>query len=145
MADPLILSGPYATRDDAAIGGFKKILLNANVWKTNEFAFWVIAKVNAKHEVEFFYSAAVSDSSGNEVAAVVPQHVIVSAHCHTHPSRISTGDFSSGDKKAFIELRKTKPSIAWYLLNPRSEVRVATAESDFPAGKTLSLKDSVKP
>lgn len=145
MADPVILSKPYATRDDAAIGGFKKVLKNNQAWKSKEFAFWVVLKPNDKQKADYFYTAPVSDDSGSEVSAVWPKHQIVRAHCHTHPSRISTGNFSTGDKRTFVKLSKTQPGVAWYLLNPQSEIRLAETESDFPEGKSLNLRDDVSP
>lgn len=145
MTEPVILSRPYPTRDDAAIAGFKKVMQNSQAWKTREFAFWVVLKPNASQRADYFYTQPVSDDSGSEVTAEWPRHQIVRAHCHTHPSRISTGNFSPGDKRMFMALRKDKPGVAWYLLNPQGEIRVADAECEFPAGKSVRLRDDVKP
>jgi hypothetical protein len=53
---------------------------------------------------------------------------------HPLTGRISTGNFSTGDKRSFEKLRKARKGIASYLLNPQSEIRRADDEKDFPAG-----------
>jgi hypothetical protein len=144
MADPIKLSKPYDSRDDAAMGGFKRVMLNSNRWQTEEFGFWVILKVGSDKSVKYFYTEPVSGGSG-EVTMTLPQGVIVRAHCHTHPHRISTGDFSTGDKRSFQELQKARSGIVFYLLNPAQEIRLAVTEDQFPAGVTVKWSSSVTP
>jgi hypothetical protein len=139
------LSRAYASRDDAAIGGFKRILMNSNAWKTQEFAFWVVLAHNSRREVEYFYTAPVTDDSGSGVKAAAPQGQIVRAYCHTHPGSVASGDFSYDDKLSFVASQAKLPSIVWYLLNPQMGIRLAEAECDFPSGKEVRLRDSVQP
>lgn len=145
MADPIVLCGPYPTRDDAAIAGFGKVLKGGLAWKTNEFAFWVVLKPKPGSAADYFYTLPKSDGSGGEVTSELPRNQIVVAHGHTHPAKVSTGDFSPGDKRQYVKVRNARPGVAWYLLNPKGEIRLAEAESDFPAGKTVSPRGSGKP
>jgi hypothetical protein len=78
MSDPISLSKPYQSRNDAAIGGFKRVLMNSKEWETKEFAFWVILKVNAKKVPEYFYTAPESDSWTSRASAAR-----LSARCET--------------------------------------------------------------
>jgi hypothetical protein len=144
MADPIKLSKPYDSRDDAAMGGFKRVLLNSNRWETEEFGFWVIMKVCPDKTVKYFYTEPEGGGSG-EVTLTLPQGVIVRAHCHTHPKRISTGNFSTGDKRSFQELQKVRPGIVSYLLNPSQEIRRAITEGEFPVGVTVNWSSKVTP
>jgi hypothetical protein len=111
-------------------------MANNNKQETEEFGFWVVMKVEAegdKKVVKYYYTEAVGGGS-SEVQLTLPIGQMVRAHCHTHPKRISTGNFSTGDKSSFVTLRDARPGIAWYLLNPQSEIRKANEEKDFPAG-----------
>jgi len=145
MADPISLSKPYQRRDDAAIGGFKRVLMNSKEWETKEFAFWVILKVNAKKVPEYFYTAPESDGSAHGVKLKMPVGHLVRAYCHTHPKSISTGNFSSGDREEFLRLQKLQPGIVWYLLSTNTQLRLAEAECDFMEGKSVDFRDSVSP
>jgi hypothetical protein len=147
MSDPLKLSKAYASRDDAAMGGFMKVMKNSTAWHTNEFGFWVImkaVKVGQKAVPNYFYSEP-EDGGSSEVSLTLPRGVIVVGHCHTHPQRIQTGNFSTGDKRSFQELAKVRPGIASYLLNPASEIRRAVTEDEFPAGVTVNWDKNVTP
>jgi hypothetical protein len=144
MSDSLKLSKPYKGRDEAAMGGFLRVLKNGAAWLTQEFGFWVILKVSPDKSVNYFYTEPVSGGSG-EVELTLPQGVIVRGHCHTHPHRISTGNFSTGDKRSFLKLQELRPGIVFYLLNPAQEIRRAIAESEFPAGTTVKWDSNVTP
>jgi hypothetical protein len=144
MASPLKLSKAYGTMNDAAIGGYKRILLNSVQWKTQEFAFWIILKAGQNQKANFHYTQP-EGGDHDEVTLEVPHGVPVMAYCHTHPHTISTGNFSTGDKRSFVELRKYRPNVAFYLLNPDQEVRFATEECQFPAGTTVKWSNSVTP
>lgn len=146
MAGPIKLSKPYDSRDDAAMGGFKRVLLNSTQWETEEFGFWVIMKVCPdKKTVKHYYTEPESSGGSGEVTLTLPQGVMVRAHCHTHPKRISTGNFSTGDKRSFQELQKVRPSTAFYLLNPAQEIRRAITDGEFPAGVTVNWNSKVTP
>jgi hypothetical protein len=138
MGDSLKLSQPFDSVELAVKAGFKKVMANNNQQETKEFGFWVIMKVrDDKKGVQYFYTDPSGQDSGGEVELTLPVGQMVRAHCHTHPKRISTGNFSTGDKRSFVKLREARPSIAWYLLNPQSEIRRANDEKDFPAGVTV--------
>jgi hypothetical protein len=135
MGDPVKLSQPYGSVELAVKAGFKKIMANNNQQETKEFGFWVILKVgDDKKTAQYFYTDPIGQEGSGEVELTLPVGLPVFAHCHTHPKRISTGNFSTGDKRSFVKLRKARKGIAWYLLNPQSEIRRADEEKDFPAG-----------
>jgi hypothetical protein len=134
MADPIKLSQPFDSLELAIKAGFKKVMANNNQQETQEFGFWVILKVgDDKKTVKYFYTDPIGGGS-SEVELTLPVGHIVRAHCHTHPKRISTPHFSTGDKRSFVKLREARPGIAFYLLNPQSQIRRADAEKDFPSG-----------
>jgi hypothetical protein len=137
MSDPLKLSPPYASPELAVKAGFKKIMADNNKQETQEFGFWVILKpVPGSQTPTYHYTEPVGGGS-SEVSLTLPVGKPVVAHCHTHPKRISTGNFSTGDKRSFEKLREHRSNIAYYLLNPQSEIRLANTEKDFPAGITV--------
>jgi hypothetical protein len=137
MGDSVHLSQPYDSVELAVKAGFKKVMANNNQQETKEFGFWVIMKVrDDKKGVQYFYTDLIDGGSG-EVTLTLPVGLMVRAHCHTHPKRISTGDFGYDDKQSFKKLREVRPGIAWYLLNPQSEIRRANDENDFLAGTTI--------
>jgi len=139
MADPVKLSQPCDSVELAVKAGFKKVMANNNRQEIEEFAFWVILKVgDDKKTVKYFYTEPEGSGSSEEVELTLPVGHSVRAYCHTHPKRISTGNFSTGDKTQFVELRKARPGIVWYLLNPQSQIRRADDEKDFPAGIDVS-------
>ena len=147
MADPLKLSKPYDSPDEAAMGGFRKVMGNGARWLTNEFGFWIIlkvVKVDGKDAVKYFYSEPEGQDS-DEVTLTLPRGVSVVGNCHTHPHSFSTGDFSTGDRRSFQALRKARPGIAYYLLNPSSEIRRAINEKEFPAGTTVNWNSKITP
>lgn len=137
MADPIKFNGPFDSVEAAVKAGFKKVMANNNKQETEEFGFWVVMKVEAagdKKVVRYYFTEPESGGGSSEVTLTLPVGHMVRGHCHTHPKRISTGNFSTGDKRQFVELREKRPGITWYLLNPQSEIRKAGEEKDFPAG-----------
>lgn len=137
MSDAIELSQPYDTRDRAAICGYRKVMIDSNAWHLKEFGFWVILKAHGK-EVKYHYSTPKSDGSNTNVKLKWPTGHIVRAFCHTHPKSISTGDFSADDLGQFRELLKKGINIAFYLMNPYQEIRLAENETDFMQGKSVS-------
>jgi hypothetical protein len=136
MADPIKLNGPCDSVEAAVRAGFKKIMANNNKQETEEFGFWVVMKVEAdgdKKVVKYYYTEAEGGGS-SEVQLTLPVGQMVRAHCHTHPKRYSTSNFSTGDARSFKTLRDVRPGIAWYLLSPQSDIRKANEEKDFPGG-----------
>lgn len=148
MAGPIKLSKPYDSRDDAAMGGFRRVLLNNNQWESQEFGFWVIMKVcpdeKDKKAVKYFYTEPEGGNRGG-VKLPLPQGVMVRAHCHTHPKSISSGDFGSDDKASFHDLQEIRPGTAFYLMNPFQEIRRAITEGEFLAGVTVNWNSKVTP
>jgi len=138
----LELSKSYSSPDDAAMGGYRRVLQNSNAWLTEEFGFWVIMKINTDKKPIYFYTKPVGGGS-SEVKLTLPNGVMVRAHCHTHPHRISTGDFGADDKESFQKLQKVQPGIAFYLLNPYQEIRRARAECEFLSGTTVKWDSKV--
>jgi|SRR5215468_6343449 len=136
MADPINLNGPYDSVEATVKGGFKKVMANNNKQETEEFGFWVVMKVEAagdKRVVRYYFTDPVGGGS-SEVQLTLPVGQMVRAHCHTHPKRISTSNFSTGDKTSFSKLRDVRPGITWFLLTPQTEIRKASEEKDFPGG-----------
>jgi hypothetical protein len=148
MSDSLALSKAYTSRDRAAMGGFKRIMGNSTAWHTQEFGFWVImraAKVNRRDQITFHYTKPQTDGENSEVTLTLPERAMVLGHCHTHPQRISTGNFSTGDKRGFEKLAKARSGIAYYLLNGSSEIRRAITAAEFPAGVVVNWEQGVTP
>ena len=84
----------------------------------------------------YHYSHPAGGSSeGSEVT--VPTGYDIRAYCHTHPKRISTGNFSTADKAHFKKLHEKRPLVVWYLMNSNLELRLAAEEKDFPAGRMV--------
>jgi hypothetical protein len=144
MADPIKLSKPYDSPDAAAMGGFKKIKQNGVQWHTNEFGFWIVLKVVEKRTAKYHYTEP-EGSEGGEIEMTLPRGVTVVGHCHTHPKSTKTGDFSPHDKRSYQALRKARPGIAYYLLNPSDEIRRAISEGEFPPGVTVNWDSKVTP
>ncbi len=137
MSDPNQLSKPYSTSDEAAVGGFRRVLMNSVEWETKEYAFFVILKINEKKEVKYHYTNPQTDGSSHGVELVFPTGMIVRAFCHTHPKSISTGNFSSGDLDQFKKLIELKHPLVFYLMNPQQQLRYANTENEFMAGISL--------
>ena len=134
MGDPIKLSQPFNSVEAAVKAGFKAIMADNNKQETEEFGFWVVIKpAKDKKTPQFHFTEPVGGGSG-EVSQVLPVGQAVIANCHTHPKRISTGNFSTGDKSSFVKLRQARTGISFFLLNPQSEIRRAGQEKDFPAG-----------
>src|SRR5690349_8507772 len=99
MAD----TGPFDSLEAAVRAGFKKVMANNNKQETEEFGFWVVMKVDAdgdKKAVKYYFTDIVGGGS-SEVQLTVPTGKMVRAHCHTHPKRYSTSNFSTGNKSSF--------------------------------------------
>lgn len=147
MADPLILSKPYDIPDEAAMGGFKKVMGNGAQWLTNEYGFWIVlkvVKVEGKGTPKYFYTQPETQESDG-VTLTLPRGIAVIGNCHTHPHTFKTGDFSTGDKRSFEALNKVRPGIAYYLLNPSSQIRRAITAGQFPAGTAVNWNSKITP
>ena len=87
MSDPNQLSKPYCTRDEAAVGGFRRVLMNSVEWETKEYAFFVILKLNEKKEIKYHYTTPQTDGSSHGVKLTIPNGLMVRAFCHKKYSR----------------------------------------------------------
>ena len=128
------MTGPFSSVEAAVKAGFKVVMANNNQQETKEFGFWVIMKQNEDKKGVHFCYTDIEDGGSGEITMTVPVGQMVRAHCHTHPKRISTGNFSTHDKTSFVYLRTKRVGIVFYLLNPQSQIRLASQEKDFPAG-----------
>jgi hypothetical protein len=137
MSDPIQLSKAYTTRDEAAVAGFRRVLMNSVVWETSEFAFFVVLKLNEDKKPKYHYTTPQTDGSKDGVSIVLPTGMMVRAFCHTHPKSISTGNFSSGDLDQFKKLIELKHPLVFYLMNPQQQLRYALTEKEFMAGISL--------
>jgi hypothetical protein len=147
------LSRPYRTIDDAALGGFKKILLNDREWKSYEYGFLVIGLM---HQIvrqlghEGFmdtdelhhYTEPHTDRSKSSIDQTIPPQyaMLVRAFCHTHPT---PGSFSSQDFRNFKKLReltarhKLGHDVIYYLMESDLQVRRSSREENFREGDII--------
>jgi hypothetical protein len=136
------LSKPYGTRDEAAMGGFQRILDNYQDCQFNEYAFWVILKPD-HGKFNYHYCAPQTSGSRNHVNLIKPPGHPIRAYCHTHPQTPPAPDFSSGDLQQFRGLQKEQ--IVFYLMNGYREIRLAQFENDFMRGKSINWIKGVTP
>ena len=131
------MTGPFKSELDAVRAGFRAIMADSNKQYYQEFGFWVIMKKKADNSgVDFFYTDIVDGGSG-EVSQTLPTNEMVTANCHTHPKRYSTGNFSTNDRKNFRMLKEKKHPMKFYLLTPFGTINVALEDKDFPGGKNV--------
>ena len=143
MADNL--SKAYKTRDEAAMGGFKKIMAGNHPNKYDEYAFFIFLVIK-DGQITYHYTSPEKIGANGGSLAVKPspgQHL--RGYCHTHPARISEENFSADDLTEFKRLIQVFPSMVWYLLTPSEQLRLAQSESDFRAGKEVKWIASVQP
>src|SRR5262245_45677970 len=96
------------------------------LWKVKEISFFVAQKLYytppSSSEVRYCYTPP-EKYGDNVVRQFLPVgYLMVCAFCHTHPQSTNVGNFSPGDKRGFLKLRKVRPGIAWYLLNPQGQI-----------------------
>jgi|KBSMisStaDraftv2_1062788.scaffolds.fasta_scaffold1044545_2 hypothetical protein len=154
------LSRPYNTIDDAALGGFKKIMKSYSDWDTYEYGFIVIG---APHqmlrqlghegfidtEMQYYYTEPHTDRSRSSINHTVsPYAAVMRAFCHTHPSR---SNFSSTDFENFKKLRELKAqhklgyAVSYYLMDYGGQVRRSNSEETFYRGTTIEGLDKAQP
>lgn len=132
----------YRSKEEAAMGGFNKVTTNVN-YKFEEFAFWVIAKVD-NGKLSFHYMTPQSNGSAHGVELTMirlPRNHFYKAYCHTHPDSLHTAIFSTDDARLYEKLNKIVPFITFYLLAPHNELRIAENENDFPNGRTVAWRN----
>jgi hypothetical protein len=131
--------------DDAALGGFKKILLNDLEWKSYEYGFLVIGMMHDNlrrwgheafivQEELFFYTEPSTDQSTSSVDQPIPPQFakFVRAMCHTHPT---PGSFSPQDFRNFKKVREPKAKnklaydVVFYLMESNGRVRRSRSSS----------------
>lgn len=130
------MTGPFGSELAAVRAGFRAIMADNNKQHYREFGFWVIMQNKADRSgVNFFYTDIVDGGSG-EVSMTLP-HGMVTANCHTHPKRHTTGNFSTNDRKNFMTLRNKQRPMPFYLLTPFGTISIAREEKHFPGGKDV--------
>jgi len=147
--------------DDAALGGFRSILLHNQDWQTYEYGFLV---VGWRHQIvrqlghegfmdtatQYHYTEPHTDHSTNSVDQTIPPQytLLVRAFCHTHPT---PGTFSSGDFRNFKKLRELKAAnklgndVVYYLMESNRRVRRSTREENFFEGDLIEGLDKATP
>ena len=155
------LSRPYRTIDEAALGGFKKILLNSLEWQYYEYGFLVIG---LKHQIvrqighegfmdtaeQYHYTELRTDRSTSSITQTIPAQYAMSvrAFCHTHPT---PGSFSSTDFSNFKKLRELKTAnklghdVDYYLMESNRRVRRSSREQNFREGEVIEGLDKAAP
>jgi hypothetical protein len=157
----------YRTVDDAALGGFRKILQSYPHWIRKEYGFFVFG---VKYEVlnrvgsggfysdekRYFYTEPYTDGRPDKISLRFTLNDFtrdaLRAFCHTHKD---SGGFSGSLEgqdlwmfrrmKELTEEDKLKHDIAFYLLNFDREVRRARAERDFTQGERIKGLDRAIP
>ena len=148
-----ILSKPYKTIDEAALGGFKKIVTKYPEYKDYEYGFIIVSfdrpivrqighEGFMDTEAEYRYTEPFTDRLRREINWKIPPHFAarVRALCHTHPV---PGTFSTRDFKGFQEMRELKRKgdlkydIIYYLLQSDGRVRRSSGEHNFWEGDII--------
>jgi hypothetical protein len=141
------LSGPYRTQDEAAMGGFKKVMGGTHPNKYDEYAFYIIA-VPKDGQLTFHYTTPPEKlgPNGGELTFKLAKGQLLRAYCHSHPERISEQNFSSDDFEEYERKIRLHPFLAtWYLLTPKEQIRVARNKTEFREGKSVQWIPSVQP
>ena len=147
--------------DDAALGGFKKILLNSQEWKFYEYGFLIIGLPRQVvrqigHEgfmdvaIVYHYTEPRTDRSRSSIEQTIPPNyaMTVRAFCHTHPT---PGSFSSTDFQNFKKLRELKAAsklgyaVDYYLMESDGRVRHSSREQNFREGEVIEGLDKAIP
>lgn len=139
------LSKAYKTIDEAAIGGFKKIISGNHPNKSDEYAFFILIVVENSQATYRYTTPEKIGANGGSLKLTLSKGQILRAYCHTHPQRISEQNFSADDFSEFKKMRQNNPSIVWYLLTPTEQLRVARSETDFRGGNPVQWVESVQP
>ena len=138
------LSKPYNSVVDAVMGGFKRS------WERRPVAHQRVRLLGRQSAQQGQEDGDLPLRQAGEqrlrhVETTLPSGVPVFANCHTHPKSTKTGDFSTGDKRQFQKVRKARPGIDWYLLNPSGQIRRAITAGEFPAGVPVKWNDKITP
>ena len=139
------LSRSYKTEAEAAMGGFRKIINENHPNKFDEFSFFVIA-IPGNGQLSFHYTLPQKlGPNGGKNSWKRSKGQLLRAYCHTHPERIKVEDFGSDDAEEFKGQRLAYPFLAWYLLTPKEQIRLAQSEADFNQGKPIGWISAVEP
>jgi hypothetical protein len=139
------LSKAYKTRDEAAMGGFKKIMSGNHPNKFDEYAFYILLVVESGQANYHYTEPEKIGSSGGSLKLKLDKGQYLRAYCHTHPARISEENFSADDFTEFKRTVQIHSALVWYLLTPSEQIRLAQSESDMRAGKEVKWIASVQP
>jgi hypothetical protein len=155
------LSRRFTTCDEAALGGFKKILKNNQDWKNYEYGFLIVGWSHPivrqlGHEafddtqVLYHYTMPYTDHEKTSISHTIPPQYtkLVRAFCHTHPT---PGSFSTKDFRNFKKLRELKAAgtlafnVSYYLMESNREVRRSDSEQNFREGTVIEGLDDATP
>ncbi|MBX7173829.1 MAG: hypothetical protein K1X72_22860 [Pyrinomonadaceae bacterium] len=139
------LSKGYKTIDEAAMGGFKKIMSGNHPNKFDEYAFFILIVVENSQATYRYTAPEKIGSNGGSLSLTLAKGQVLRAYCHSHPQRITEQNFSADDFSEFKKMRQNNPTIVWYLLTPTEQLRVARYETDFRAGNPVQWVDTVQP
>jgi hypothetical protein len=151
----------YPTAEAAALGGFRRILLNYSRWTDVEFGFLVL---EVKSEVvrqlghegfleiqkRYHYTEPETKNKkeANEVDVPVYELPSLRAYCHTHPNNdgFSSTDFGSFKKlKRLIKDKKLEQELVFYLMSVNQQVRQSRTEESFLPGTNVSGLEKATP
>lgn len=128
------LSKEYKTRDEAAMGGFKRIKDNNDPFDTYEFAFYIISTFR-KGEKTYQYTPPVNiGAAGGELTRRSEPGKVLQAYCHTHPRRIQHEGFSSGDLTEYEKKAKVYPGMVWYLMTFKEQLSLGESADEVKKG-----------
>ena len=144
----------YPTAEAAALGGFRRILLNYSRWTDVEFGFLVL-EVKSEvvrqlgHEAfmaieeRYHYTEPETNNTkdANQLDVPVYQLPSLRAYCHTHPTNdgFSSRDFESFKKlKRLIKDKNLQQELVFYLMSVNQQVRQSRTEESFMPGKNVS-------
>ena len=151
----------YPTAEAAALGGFRRILLNYSRWTDVEYGFLILEvtsevvkqrgneKVTTR-EKRYHYTEPETNNTKDAIEVKVPVYWLpfLCAFCHTHPTN---GGFSAHDFEQFKKLKrvikdkKLKQEIVFYLMSVNQQVRQSSTEEGFMPGTDVSGLEKATP
>jgi hypothetical protein len=154
-------SRPYETMDEAALGGFRYVLVHEPHWKFYEYGFLVVGVPREvlkrlghegfmAVETRYHYTKPRTDSERESITHTITVDLapIARAFCHTHikPSGFSTNDVNNFKKlmKLSAEGRLRHP-IVYYMMDSTQQVRRVRTEQQFRQGELVKGLDQATP
>jgi hypothetical protein len=151
----------YPTVEAAALGGFRRILLNYSRWTDVEFGFLVLEVVSEvvkqlghegfiTREKRYHYTEPETNNTTDAIDLKVPVYELpgLRAFCHTHPTN---GGFSSHDFEMFKNLKRQikdknlTQELVFYLMSVNQQVRQSRTEEGFMPGTNVNGLEKATP